>query len=65
MEDESHVVVTIQLKVILKELLEKLRLPTVSYECEKHGPYYQPSFLAKVNLKTNLDNANNMDSRNT
>ena len=48
MESEGHVVVTAQFKVILKEILEKLRLPTAIYECEKHGQDHQPCFVAKV-----------------
>ena len=48
MESEGHVVVTVQFKVILKEILEKLRLPTAVYECKKHGPNHQPCFVAKV-----------------
>ena len=51
MEDEGHVVVTAQFKVILKEILEKLRLLAASYECEKHGPDHQPCFVAKVKFE--------------
>ena len=47
MEDERHVVMTAQFKVILKEILEKLRLPATSYECEQHGPDHQPCFVAR------------------
>ena len=48
MENEGYVVVTAQFKVILKEILEKLRLPTAIYECEKHGQDHQPCFVVKV-----------------
>ena len=42
---------TAQFKVILKKISEKLMLPTVSYECEKHGLDHQPSFLVKVKFE--------------
>ena len=51
MEDEGHVVVTAQFKVILKEILEKLMLPAVSYECEKHSSDHQSCFVAKVKFE--------------
>ena len=55
MKSEKHVVVTAQFKVILKEILEKLRLPAAVYECEKHGPDYRPCFVAKVKFADELE----------
>ena len=54
MENEGHIVVTAQFKVILKEILEKLRLPAAIYECQKHGPDHQPWFVAKVKFEDEL-----------
>ena len=48
MESEGHVVVTAQFKIILKEILKKLRLPAAVYECEKHSLDHQLCFVAKV-----------------
>ena len=51
MEDEEHVVVIVQFKVILKKILEKLRLPATSYKYEKHGPDHRLCFVAKVKFE--------------
>ena len=51
MQDEGYVIVTAQFKVILKEILEKLRLSTASYECENRGPKHQPCFVTKIKFE--------------
>lgn len=48
MENKMPIVVTIPYKMILKELLKKLHLLLIIYECENSGPEYQPIFIAKV-----------------
>ena len=55
MEDDWPIVVTAQFKAILKEILDKLKLSTISYEYERFGLDYQPSFPAKVKFEDKFE----------
>ncbi|KAH7688990.1 Ribonuclease III protein [Dioscorea alata] len=45
MENGRPVVVSVQFKAMLKEILEKLNLPPPRYECEQNGPDHLPNFV--------------------
>lgn len=48
MEVDMQIVVDVQFKVVLKEIMEKLRLPPAVYVCEQNGPDHNPSFTCKI-----------------
>ncbi len=55
MEIEVPIVVTIPFKMILKELLEKFRLPPAIYSYEKGCTDHQTSFLVRIDFEDKFE----------
>lgn len=51
MESSRPIVVSIQFKVMLNDIPEKLNLPPAKYAHEKFGHDHLPVFVVKIGLK--------------
>lgn len=51
MESERPIIMIVQFKAMLKEILEKLSLSPVRYECERFGPDHLHVFIVNIRFE--------------